>query len=465
MLLDTIFHNLLYNEPFFNKVYPFLKPELFEDVYYQILFEQIQKYSNLYSKRPNEKDLKLLLDTDREITEERTEEVVNVLKRIEKTESSDNLDFLVDETEKWVKDRVMELAILESVEILQDPKKPRTAIEQKIKDALSVSFSNDLGLEYLDDSETQYKFYTDDELGIPVDVPTINEAVTNGFRKKATYIFIGKTHIGKTLWLCHLAASFKKDGYNGVYFTAEMSENAIGKRIDANILNMEMHSLGKGLDKETYLSNVKAALKKWQKGKWFIKEYPPGYASKTNLTNYLQELSLKKGIKPDVIIVDYINIFASARLPFSASLDSYRYMKAVTEEFRALGVEEKVPIITATQLNREFANKDADAMDSTGTGDSWAIPQTADWMGAIIQPEELYAEGKYLLKILKNRFDENLYEVYTLGVDRSHMRLLDLAKSEQNIPIVVRDRMDHNDLKRQAASSNDENIFLFADDF
>jgi replicative DNA helicase len=298
---------------------------------------------------------------------------------------------------------------------------------------------------------------------ISVDVPSINEAVGRGFRDKSLYMFVGKVHVGKTLFLCHLAASFKKSGHSGVYFTAEMSENAITHRIDANVLNMEMSELGKNLGRESYMDKVNSAIKTFKKGEWFVKEYPPAFSSKNNLTAYLQELKLKKGITPDVVIVDYINQFASARLPPSAMQNSYLYMKSVTEEMRALAVENSLPLITATQLNRDSANQGVDSADMTGVGESFSIPQLSDWMGVIVQPPELYEEKKYLLKVLKNRFEENLYEVYTLGVDRSHMRLFELSEDQQEVPIVVKDRMHQADLKRQAVG-DDERIFVFQED-
>lgn len=463
MIIDSIFNYLLADDKFYNVVYPHLDVRLFSDTKAKTLFGQIKKYSDTYSKHPKPADLKLLLSTNPDITQEKTTEVSDYIDTLTKMEVTKNPDLMIDEAETWVKDRCMELAILDSVEILQNGE-PRGLIEEKIKEALAVSFRNELGLHYLADAEQQYEFYTNEEMGIPVDIPSINKAVGRGFRKKSIYMFIGKTHVGKTLWLCHIAAAFKRSDISGVYFTAEMSENAITHRIDANILDFEMSELGMSLGRESYMDKVSSTIEKYSKGDWFIKEYPPGFASKNNITSYLQELKIKEGIIPDVIIVDYINLFASSRLPASAMQNSYLYMKVVTEEMRALAVENAFPVITATQTNRDSANNSIESADMTGVGESWAMPQTSDWMGIIAQPPELFEERKYLLKVLKNRHADNMYDVCTVGVDRTHMRLLELTGNEQDLPIVVKDRMAVADKKRDALPDDDERTFIFEED-
>lgn len=460
MLLENIFHHLFFNEKFYNIVYPYLFKELFTDKQFKILFQEMKKYTDAYSKRPSPKDIKVLLDSEQLITESETEELQSLLKKITTLEATENTDFILDETEKFVQNRTMEMAILESVEILEK-NQPRGLIEEKVRKALSISFKNELGLQYFIDAVKQFKFYTAEDECFSCDIEDINEAVGGGFRRKAIYLFIGKTNVGKTLWLCHLAASFLRNGYNTVYFTAEMSEHAITKRIDSNMLNMQMGDLGKNLIKSEYLTHVQTTYKSQKHGKLFVKEYPTGYGSRTNIMSYLQELKLKHNLKPDIIIADYVNIFASSRLPASAASDSYRYMKAVIEEFRATAVEQDACLVSATQLNREFASKSVDKMDVEGTSDSWAIPGTVDWMGVIIQPQELYEASRYLLKNIKTRFEENLYEVWTVGVDRKHMRLLQLDKDEQEIPIHVKDRMKSGDIQREAEASDDEEVRIF----
>ena len=403
MILETTFNQLLANQKYFNTVYPHLNTKLFSNRHHQTIFQKMTEYVETYRQRPESKDVRLLISTDQNISEEDTQAIALLLDDVERLEVSDNVDLLIDETERWVQNRSMELAILESVEILETGK-PRGLIEDKVKEALSVSFRQKLGMEYFLSAPDQYKFYTSEDELFTCDIDLLNQALGGGFRRKALYMFIGGVNVGKTLWMCHLASSLLRNGYNVVYLTGEMSENAIYKRIDANMLTMEMDWLGPDLKKKHYYDRVKIHAKKKQRGRVFVKEYPTGFGNRNHILAYLQDLALKKAFVPDIMIVDYLNIFASSRLPASQSADSYHYMKAVAEEFRAIAVEHNITIISPTQLNRDSFKKTADAMDMTGQSDSFAIPALADWMGAIISSKELFEDNKYLLKTLKTRF-------------------------------------------------------------
>lgn len=465
MLVENIFHHLFESEEYFNVVYPHLNEELFSDRIIQVVFKNMHEYSETYNKRPNKKDVALTLSTDKRITQEETDQAIALLKSFSEETVSNNIDLVIDQTEKWVKARTMEMAIMESIEIIENDQPPEL-IEDKVINALSVSFKNDLGAEYLSHADTQYDWYITEEEGMPTDTETINEITGGGFRKKALYVIVGRIHIGKTLWLCHLASNFLQKGKSVVYISAEMSQEEITKRIDSNVLDLQTKELDKALDKEKYFSRVKKALKQTE-GKLFVKEYPSGMANRNHIMSYLKELKIKKDFVPDVVLVDYINELSSSRLPASAMTNSYLYMKAVTQELRAIALEEELCMITATQFNRDGASKSADKTEMDGTGESWAIPAVADFMGALIQPKELYEEGKYLVKVLKNRFDQNLHQVYTIGVDRNYTRLYQLDDEEKDIPIQTKRMLAHEDTVREQLENLDEDgdskVFVFDD--
>jgi hypothetical protein len=128
VLIDSIFNYLLTDDKFYNVVYPHLDSRLFPDTNTKTLFGQIKKYSEAYSKHPTPADLKLLLSTNTDITEERTTEITEYLDRLMGIEVTKNVDLMIDETETWTKDRCMELAILDSVEIMNNGE-PRGLID------------------------------------------------------------------------------------------------------------------------------------------------------------------------------------------------------------------------------------------------------------------------------------------------------------------------------------------------
>lgn len=240
-----------------------------------------------------------------------------------------------------------------------------------------------------------------------------------------------------TIWLCHLAASYLSSGQNVLYVTAEMSEEKITQRIDANLLDFQMSQLKKGLDKDEFLRKVEN-VRKNTTGNLIIKEYPTGAANSTHIRNFMTELKQKRGVMPEIIILDYLNIFASSRLPASSSLDSYGYIKSIIEEMRGLCVEYNMIGISATQTNRAGA-KEALEISLGDIADSFGMNMTADFVGALIQTDELYKQEKYLLKVLKTRYAENINEVYTIGVNRKKMRLFE--PDEQDVPLSVRDNL------------------------
>jgi len=242
-----------------------------------------------------------------------------------------------------------------------------------------------------------------------------------------------------TLWLCHMATSLTRLGYNVLYVSGEMDENLIAQRIDANFLDMPMDDFGLELDKKSYLKKIRSVYEKVS-GKLKIKEYSAGACNALHLKNLLQEYKLKDGFEPDVIILDYINLFASFRLPASALSNSYLYVKSVAEEMRGLAREFNCACLTATQTNRSGAES-GNETDMSDTADSYGLPMTVDGLYAIIQNEELFKMGKYLLKVLKTRYGDNINEIYTLGVTRCHMRLEDLPEDQQELPKHIKDEL------------------------
>ncbi len=465
MLLESMFNYVFEDNDFYNLVFSKLNEKLFIDRKLKIIYKKIKEYVDEYTTRPTVKDVALLIDTDGNLTEEESTLIIEKLKEIKNIEVTENFDLMKNETEQWLLHRSCELAVLESSEILEKGL-PKGQMVEIMKDAVSMSLASNLGYEYAVDAEKQYSYYTRKEEVMACGLESLDILTGGGFRRKALYLFIGKTNVGKTLWLCHTGAALVQQGFNVAYYTAEMAEEAINMRLDANILNIQMNHLNLNLEKGFYLDRVNKFIDIPERGRLFCKEYPTGFGSRDDILRNLEELKIKESFVPDAIIVDSVNIFASCRLPSSLMANTYVYQKAVCEEFRAIGVEKDVPIITATQLNRESANKSADAMDTTGTSDSWGIPATSDWMGAIIQPQELYEQNKYLLKNIKTRFSENLYKVETVGVDRSHMRLFDVDEDEKDIPIAMKDKMEYQDKMRQTTlQTEDDKVFIFDEDF
>jgi replicative DNA helicase len=209
----------------------------------------------------------------------------------------------------------------------------------------------------------------------------------------------------------------------------EMAEEKIAERIDANLLNVPIQDLT-DLPKPMFDKKVTNLSKKTQ-GQLIIKEYPTASAHSGHFKTLLNELSLKKSFRPDIIFVDYLNICASSRYKANSGVNSYSYIKAIAEELRGLAVEANVPIVSATQTTRSgFASSDVDLTD---TSESFGLPATADLMFALISTEELEELNQIMVKQLKNRYnDPTIFKRFIIGIDRSKMRLYDVEQKAQD---------------------------------
>jgi replicative DNA helicase len=229
--------------------------------------------------------------------------------------------------------------------------------------------------------------------------------------------------------MCHVAAGAMSQGRNVLYITMEMAEEKIAERIDANLLNVSLDDLT-SLSKDMYDKKV-AKVKSKTTGKLIIKEYPTASASATHFRALLNELNLKKSFVPDIIFIDYLNICCSSRIKAGGNINSYTYVKSIAEELRGLAVEYDLPIVSATQTTRSgFSSSDPGLED---TSESFGLPATADLMFALITSEELEELGQIMVKQLKNRYnDPSYYKRFTIGVDRSKMKLYDVEQSGQD---------------------------------
>ena len=424
----TILRSLAHNEEFSRKVLPFIRSEYFTDYTEKVVFEEICKFIFKYNKLPTQEVLRVEVDSRSDLNETSYKDVTNYVNNLEKTV----LDFtwLSDITEKWCRDKAIYLALMESISIVDgnDDKKTKDAIPSILSDALAVSFDTNVGHDYLQDYQERYDFYHQTEEKIPFDLEFFNKITKGGLPNKTLNIALAGTGVGKSLFMCHMAASCLLQGKNVLYITCEMAEEKIAERIDANLLNVNIQEI-QNMPKSMFENKVTNLSKKTQ-GTLIIKEYPTATAHSGHFKSLLNELALKKSFRPDIIFIDYLNICASSRYRGNLSVNSYSYIKAIAEELRGLAVETNVPIVSATQTTRSgYGSSDVELTD---TSESFGLPATADLMFALISTDELEGLGQILVKQLKNRYnDPTIHKRFVVGIDRAKMRLYDCEQSAQ----------------------------------
>ncbi len=424
----TILKNLIHNEDYSRKVIPFIEPEYFADRSQKIVFEEIVQFIVKYNNPITLESLSIEVDNRDDIAESEVKEIKDIFSKLDSTKVDDT--WLLESTEKWCRDRAIYLALMESIHIAdgKNDKKSRDAIPSILSDALSVSFDTQIGHDYFLNYSERFDFYHKTEQRIEFDLEYFNKITKGGIPNKTLNIALAGTGVGKSLFMCHVAASVLLQGKNVLYITLEMSEEKIAERIDANLLNVPIQQL-QDLPRQMFENKVTNLAKKTQ-GSLIIKEYPTASAHAGHFKALLNELSLKKSFRPDIIFIDYLNICSSSRYKSNFSVNSYSYIKAIAEELRGLAVEFNVPIVSATQTTRSgYGSSDVELTD---TSESFGLPATADLMFALISTEELEQLGQIMVKQLKNRYnDPTIYKRFIVGIDRAKMRLYDCEQSAQ----------------------------------
>ena len=426
---QTILTNLIYNEQYTRKVLPFIKGDYFSDRTERTVFEEIQKFVDKYNDLPNRNALEVELDSRNDLNEDDYKRVLSVVKTLEEDDNA-NFDWLVETTEEFCKDKAVYNAIVDGIKIIDGKDKERgvDSLPSILTEALAVGFDNRVGHDYLCDADSRFEFYHKVEDKIPFDLDFFNRITKGGLPQKTLNIALAGTGVGKSLFMCHMAANCLSQNRSVLYITLEMAEERIAERIDANLMNISIDDLHE-LPKQMYDDKMNAITQKTT-GQLIIKEYPTASAHSNHFRGLIKELAIKRSFKPDIIFIDYLNICASSRFKANGNVNSYMYIKAIAEELRGLAVETNVPIMSATQTTRSgFSNSDVGLED---TSESFGLPATADLMFALISNEELDELNQIAVKQLKNRYnDPTTNKRFVIGIDRAKMKLYDVEDAQQ----------------------------------
>ncbi len=379
----TALSNLISNENYARKVIPFIKSDYFDVREERIVFEEILKFVDKYNKIPTKTSLGIEVENRKDLTETDHKKIVELIQTLDASDV--DFDWLVDTTEKFCKDKAIYNAIVDGIKIIdgKDDKRNPDAIPEILTEALGVSFDNSVGHDYLGDSENRFDYYHRVEEKIPFDLGFFNKVTKGGLPPKTLNIALAGTGVGKSLFMCHVAANCLSQGKNVLYITLEMAEERIAERIDANLMNVSMEDLH-DLPKKMFQDKISRITKKTS-GKLIVKEYP------------------------------------------TASAHSGHFRG---EELRGLAVETNVPFMSATQTTRTgFVSSDIGLED---TSESFGLPATADFMFALISTEELEDLNQICIKQLKNRYnDPTINKRFVIGVDRAKMKLYDVELKAQ----------------------------------
>lgn len=445
---QVLINNLVYNEEYARKVLPFIKEEYFHDNAERTILGIIEEYYTKFNTPPTTRALLVELSSVNGLNEDTFTSAQEVIQGLDKN-AIESSEWLLENTEKFCQDKAIYNAVRKAIEILDSPKEGENSgsLPQLFTDALSVAFDTNIGHDYLENFEDRFLAYRKKIHKIPFAIELLNHITKGGLANKTLNIILAGTNVGKSLVMCDWAASNLSMGYNVLYITLEMSEEEVSRRIDGNLLDVELDDLEK-MDLAVLKKKADKVREK-ARSKLIVKEFPTASAHVNHFRHLLNELKIKKKFIPDIIYVDYLNICASSRLKNAVNVNSYTYVKAIAEEIRGLAVEFGVPIVSATQTTR--SGYDSSDLDLSDTSESFGLPATADLMLGVMETEELSELGQYLFKQLKNRYaDKNKCKRFVVGVHKAKMRLYDVEQEAQE-DILDGPVMDNSDTGRRIA--------------
>lgn len=420
----TIISHLIGNETYNRKVLPFLEEDFFDDIGEKKVFNIIKNFVIKYSKPPTKEALLVELDIQ-EMSEETHKNAVSTMEVIETIKANSDLDWLVDMTEKWGKEKKIYNAMKFGVALMDDRKSNKAEILEKLRDALGYSFDSSVGHDYLADAEARYQYYHRRESKIPFDIGVLNDITDGGVSDGTLNILLAGTHVGKSALMASLAAGNLLDGKNVLYLTLEMSQFEMAKRIDAKLFDWDIRDIKK-LPKPDWDRKVKYLREKII-GKLKIKEFPMYSASVMDFNRVMQDLQYKSEFSPDIIYVDQLPLMRSSLIKDAGN--SYKYVGSISAELRGFSQLHKKPVITATQLNRE-GNKKSDAT-MTDIGESWGIAQNADLLLILSSNEALREANRIRVRQEKNRYEDlNDLPIFQMGVDYRKMNFYDVVDQD-----------------------------------
>jgi len=427
-LRKAILHNLMLSDEYCQKTLPFIDVEYFTERSERVVFEEIRKYFTKYNTPPKPAAVRIEVESRSDLTEP----IYNSIKGLLSQEVSviPKVQFLVDKTEQWCQERAIVNAVYKAVNVIggEDKKTPMSALPDLLSKAIATTFDKSIGHDYIDDAEARWEFYNNKEAKLSTGVDHIDYILRGGIPNKTLGVILAGTGVGKSLTMCSIASNIINNNFNVLYITLEMSEEKIAQRVDQNLMNLSPEELDV-IGRDAFINRFESVKLK-TKGKLVVKEYPTKSAHSGHFKALLKELQQKRNFYPDLICVDYLNICSSMNAPKNSN--SYTEIKSIAEELRGLAMEFNVPVLTATQTNRQGFD-DAD-VTMTSVSESFGVPMTADYFFALTTTDKLKEMNIIKLTQLKNRYsDPNDRKNWLMGVDYTHMKMFDLQHQPDQI--------------------------------
>jgi len=332
----------------------------------------------------------------------------------------ENYEWLMDEFERFSRHKALERAILKSAEMLD--KGEYGPVEKMIKDAVQISLNKDMGTDYFEDPRARLEALKNSNGQISTGWPSVDKKLYGGFNRGELNIWCAASGGGKSLFLANLGINWALAGLNVLYLTFELSENLVSMRMDSMLTGVAAREIFKNL--EDVELKVKMTGKK--SGNIQIKYMPSG-KNANDIRAYLKEYQVKKGFKPDIILIDYLDLMMPMSVKVSPS-DLFVKDKYVSEELRNLAMETQAIVCTASQLNRSAVEEIE--FDHSHISGGLSKIQTADNVIGIFTSRAMKERGRYQIQFMKTRSSSGVGQKVDLEFDVDTLKINDLMEDD-----------------------------------
>jgi archaellum biogenesis ATPase FlaH len=333
----------------------------------------------------------------------------------------ENYEWLMDEFETFSRHKALERAIIKSSDLLEAG--DYGPVEKLIKDAIQISLNKDMGTDYFEDPRARLNLLKSSNGQVSTGWPGVDKKLYGGFNRGELNIFAAASGGGKSLFLANMGINWAMMGLNVIYLTFELSENLVAMRLDSMITGIGTREIFRNLD------DVELKVKMAGKSAGSIQiKYMPSGKNCNDIRAYLKEYQVKKGVKPDVLLIDYLDLMMPLSVKVSPS-DLFVKDKYVSEEIRNLAMETQCVTVTASQLNR--AAVEEIEFDHSHISGGLSKIMTADNVIGIFTSRAMKERGRYQIQFMKTRSSSGVGQKVELDFNVDTLRITDLGEDEE----------------------------------
>lgn len=418
----VVLANLLHNAWYADKIIPYIEADYFEtDETEKAIAVAVMEHHVNYNAIPTPSEVVVALKKLDYVNQLEKSTIDRILGDKEYIMSSNQ--WLLDETENFIKRKKISLAFSDTYTKFEAGEEV-DSFGHDFSNAASFQFDDAVGHGLVADAHVRWELYTSVEAKLSFYIEMLDKVSSGGMEKGTLNCILAGTGVGKSLVMGHIAAQAAMDGKKVLVLSMEMSEIKLAERVEASLMDVPVLQL-KHMSQQDFTIKQDLYISKLKKcgGDVYFKQYPTRAAHAGHFKNLLIQYKNKLNVEFDLIVIDYLNICSSQNAP--AGSNSYTDIKSIAEELRALAVEFQLPILTATQTNRD--GQDSTDLTLANVSESHGLSMTVDCLFGIISNPEWEANQQIMFCQLKNRYgDVNYYRRFMVGIERAKMRLFDL---------------------------------------